>query len=156
MATRIELDTKALASLIGGDSEVELHLRKQIVCEFTRQHLVNLVHDEAFKKVASDIKSQVSDILKNEYGIGTPALNKIAIDVSNYSARGQIRDMIKNIVQEELAVAMQKMRSEFDSWLVSNFEVWKRIANSQATLEIKNEIRKGIAKALEKAIGDSE
>lgn len=157
MAIRIELDAKAVKELIGGDSEVELHLRKQIVCEFTRQHLVKLVKDETFRRVANEISSQVREILKNEYGIGTAAkLNTLAFDESIYSVRCQVRDMIQNIVQEELEKAKKSIAPEFDKWLVSNTAVWQNIAKSQATLEIKNEIRKGIARALEKAISDSE
>ena len=155
MVTRIELDSKALASIIGGDSEVELHLRKQIVCEFTRQHLVKLVKDEAFKAVADEISSTVKDILKSEYGVG----NKIifpdnSINEAQLHIRDRIRALISEIVKEEIEKAKSEITATLSAWNEAQKEAWKGFATRSASTVIRAEIKKDIMNAVEAAISN--
>lgn len=155
MATRIELDAKALASIIGGDSEVELHLRKQIVCEFTRQHLVKLVKDEAFKAVADEISSTVKDILKSEYGVG----NKIifpdnSINEAQLHIRDRIRALISEIVKEEIEKAKSEITATLSAWNEAQKEAWKGFATRSASTVIRAEIKKDVMNAVEAAISN--
>lgn len=54
MAIVIRLDVPALERLIGGDSEVEVELRKGVVAEFARRHLTAVLKDESFQKFLRD------------------------------------------------------------------------------------------------------
>jgi len=153
MATRIELDTKALASIIGGDSEVELHLRKQIVCEFTRQYLVKLVKDEAFQAVANEISSTVRDVLKSEYGVG----NKIiypdsSINEAQLHIRDRIRALISEIVKQETEKAKSEITAALSEWNEKQKEAWKGFATRSASSIIREEIKRDVMKALESSL----
>lgn len=55
MATRIILDVPALDRLIGGDSEVELELRKSVVENFARQKLATLYSHPEMQIVLADL-----------------------------------------------------------------------------------------------------
>lgn len=50
MAIKLDLDIPALERLIGGDSEVEVNLRRGIVEEFARRHLSSVLKDENFQR----------------------------------------------------------------------------------------------------------
>lgn len=159
MAIRIELDAKALASIIGGDSEVELNLRKQIVCEFTRRHLVKLVHDEAFKSVANEISSTVRDVLKSEYGVGgNLAIPNSLLDSSQSDIRSKIRELISAVVKEEIEKAKSNLsesknviRDIITEWTAAQKEEWKTIANRIAYAEIRAEVKEGLLQAIQSA-----
>lgn len=49
MTIQIRLDVPALERLIGGDSAVEIELRKGVVEEFARRHLTAVLKDDTFK-----------------------------------------------------------------------------------------------------------
>lgn len=153
MAIRIELDAKALASIIGGDSEVELNLRKQIVCEFTRQHLVKLVHDEAFKSVANEISSTVRDVLKSEYGVGgNLAIPSSLLDSSQSDIRSKIRELISAVVKEEMEKAKSEsknvIRDIITEWTAAQKEEWKTTASRIAYAEIRAEVKRGLLQSI--------
>ena len=152
MATRIELDTKALASIIGGDSEVELHLRKQIVCEFTRKYLVKLVKDEAFQAVASEISSTVRDVLKSEYGVGDTLVKVFNLSSEQNHTRDRIRALISEIVKQEIEKAKSEITEVLSAWNEAQKEVWKGFATRSANSTIREEIKNGVMKALESAL----
>lgn len=158
MAIRIELDAKALASIIGGDSEVELNLRKQIVCEFTRQHLVKLVHDEAFKSVANEVSSTVRDVLKSEYGVGGNLAIPSLLYSSQSDIRSKIRELISVVVNEEIEKAKSDLcesknviRDIITEWTAAQKEEWKTIANRIAYAEIRAEVKRGLLQAIQSA-----
>lgn len=50
---RLELTLPALERLLGGDTEVEAHLRQQIVEEFAKKHLKAILNDETWKRVSA-------------------------------------------------------------------------------------------------------
>jgi hypothetical protein len=64
---------EALERLIGGDSEVELEIRNNIVQEFTKKHLKALVNEGSIQKVANAIDKRLRDkaeeIIVDKFGI---------------------------------------------------------------------------------------
>jgi hypothetical protein len=51
LTVKLDLNLPALERLLGGDAELEVQLRKQIVAEFTERHLAGVVKTEEYKKV---------------------------------------------------------------------------------------------------------
>lgn len=66
---RIALNVPALERLLGGDSELEVHLRHQVAENFCRRHLKSLLKSEAIQDV---IKSFQADAIEEvQQNIGT-------------------------------------------------------------------------------------
>lgn len=53
MSVNIRLDVPALERLIGGDTEIEVELRKGVVEAFAKHHLTAVLKDEAFARYLS-------------------------------------------------------------------------------------------------------
>jgi uncharacterized membrane-anchored protein YjiN (DUF445 family) len=70
MAIKLQLDVPALNRLIGGDSEVELDLRKGIVEYFVQQKLRNLLSDERVAAILRDVQKAL-DVVKNGVEVKT-------------------------------------------------------------------------------------
>lgn len=56
----------ALERLIGGDTELEIEIRNNIVQEFTKRHLKGLVETETIKQAITDTKLMVVNYAKKE------------------------------------------------------------------------------------------
>ncbi|ODU02299.1 MAG: hypothetical protein ABS79_00645 [Planctomycetes bacterium SCN 63-9] len=56
---RIELDASALERLLGGDTEVTIHLRQLIVNEFCKKQLKPLLNDAVFRRVSAEWEAQL-------------------------------------------------------------------------------------------------
>lgn len=60
---KLDLTLPALERLIGGDTEMEIALRQQIVEEFTKRHLKTLVQDAAVKAMSAEYDKQIKTSL---------------------------------------------------------------------------------------------
>jgi hypothetical protein len=68
MAIKIQLNSlDSLERLIGGDSEIELSIRNNIVQEFTKKHLKSLVQDEIITKNVAKVKSDLEFEILNSF-----------------------------------------------------------------------------------------
>lgn len=146
---RVELDAKALASIIGGDSEVELHLRKQIVNEFTKRHLVELTKDAMFKDLQHQITLEIREILRRDYAVIESGIIRASLQTARQGALSRaIEQIIPNLVEDL-----------FSKWVSEHFEsVSQRIERrTEALLEaqfrtnIQRRIDEGIKQALDTA-----
>lgn len=63
-AMKLDLNLPALERLIGGDSEAEVNLRQQVVEEFAKKHIKNLVNTELTKKITSQVHKEMDDAIK--------------------------------------------------------------------------------------------
>jgi hypothetical protein len=63
---------EALERLIGGDTEVELEIRNNIVQDFAKKHLKALVNEGSIQRVANQLEktlaSQAEDIINKKFG----------------------------------------------------------------------------------------
>jgi len=112
----LALDTNALIALIGGDSEIEMVLRKAAVENFARRYLKGIANDEIMqiavqmvRKTIRDQEGQIKQIVSEEIyksSYGT-ALND--------KTRGHIKDRIKseiNCLVSDAAVDARKNINE--------------------------------------------
>ena len=56
----------AVEALIGGDTEVEVELRKSVVAGFTRKHLKQLANSEFLSDAVHEVKLSVQEIVTNK------------------------------------------------------------------------------------------
>jgi hypothetical protein len=79
MSVKIQMDVPALERLIGGDSEVEVELRKGVVENFARSRLRGLLSDDRVKgllreatdaitKLRNDLTQQIAALFTQEFG----------------------------------------------------------------------------------------
>jgi hypothetical protein len=72
MTMKLQLDGDAVERLIGGNTEVEIELRKWVVQEFTKKYLKAVVSDKEFTKFLNEERGQtsrvVSELIKKHVG----------------------------------------------------------------------------------------
>lgn len=102
---KLVLNVATLERLIGGDSEVEVELRKNIVHEFGKRHLaaVAKVIVEDLEKVRKDVYDQV---LKD---IG---ITKVWVSGGDIRMTEELKTRIKAMVFERLEVEARKIVKE--------------------------------------------
>lgn len=96
---KISLNGPALERLIGGDTEVELELRQQIVENFARKYLKELVNHQALqpigqeilKEIKKEIGEEIWDSKKGQWGV---------------VARERIQALLQKAIEQQLSVVL--------------------------------------------------
>jgi hypothetical protein len=125
----------ALNRLIGGDSELELQLRQQVVAEFAKKYLKSIVLDEWFQKWMESLKADlqktfqtmvkeaIGEVYFSSYGPETVRVNKLGPALQTKIREEAIKVAQKIIMKASLSeeqmmdialkVAEEKVRKEF-------------------------------------------
>lgn len=95
MAIKIQLNSlDSLERLIGGDTEIELSIRNNIVQEFTKKHLKALVNDDIIVKNVAKVKNDLEFQWLNEfYDKSKP---------NYYTEKFTLKDSVKKALKKEL------------------------------------------------------
>ena len=104
---KMELNLPALERLIGGDSEIELKLRQQIVKVFEDHHLRKLASNMMQPQVMAVIKEKVNETVKEELDIP-----KMTDDLWPTISR-RLREMIWEEVRRSVSAAVESITAEF-------------------------------------------
>ena len=133
MAIKIQLNSKeALDRLIGGDSEIELTLRNNIVQEFAKTHLKSLVNDEVISKSINKVKSDLELQILNEF------YDKERVNY--YTDKFKLKETVKEkfkielntIFSELIRESVNSFREELNKKLTEvSDDMFNRIKNSQ-------------------------
>lgn len=83
MAIRIEMNAETLAAVIGGDSDVELNIRKAIVHEFAKRHLQAVAEAETVKLAELEVRSIANEVACQFFG-STQIKERIAKDWGHF------------------------------------------------------------------------
>lgn len=113
MTIRLEMNAGTLAAVIGGDSEVELNVRKAIVHEFAKRHLQAVAEAETFKLAAAEVKQLATEVATEAFG-ETQVKARIAEKLAPF-----IDELIAKRFEEQLKCRLQQMENEL-------LEKWKR------------------------------
>lgn len=65
---RLHLNAAALERLLGGDAEVEIRLRHQIVNEFARKHLKVIADSEAVREATKALRAVFDQEVRERIG----------------------------------------------------------------------------------------
>lgn len=162
MSIVIRLDVPALERLIGGDTEVEVQLRKGVVEEFARRHLTAVLKDEAFagylakeRSVVNEglnalVKERIGEIKREPYGYNSRDvvyLSREAKDALTTEAEKRVGEFVRKTVEEVWA------RRE----PVISREVYKLIAEKTDRLTesvIQDAVKERLAKIAKTIKGD--
>lgn len=144
---RLELNLPALERLIGGDTELELDLRKQIVQEFAKRHLKEVAKTATYEAAMEVAKRYVNEAAKETFGIEDLATNHLWPTVG-YRLKSMIESLVKEMAQKVVDEALLKtIEYQKDYW---GQEV-RQMVEKAVDRQIEKEVQEGIRKRLEAA-----
>lgn len=142
---KLVLTVPALERLIGGDTEVEVELRKSIVQEFSKRHLTAVA-----KEVYNDIeaaKALIKEQVLREMG----AVKLEAWSGGRYKLTSECTTAIKVSVMDVIHEAVAAAAKE--AWVEFRPQILERLTKAyerEALAVIKEQVRKDILEALGK------
>jgi hypothetical protein len=137
---RLELNLPALERLIGGDTELELELRKQIIQEFAKRHLKEEADKAAYEAVVEEVRRRVNELAKNNFGIDNLVTSLIWPTVDF-----RLKSMIESLVNEQA-------RKAVDAALLQIIECQKRYWKHEIEAAVKRGMDRQIEKEIEEGI----
>jgi len=139
MSIKIQLNSKAaLERLIGGDTQIELDIRNNIVQEFTSKRLKGLINIEIEKKVIDQSLSEMFDDYINDY-------NNSGIKLSKNQ-----RLIISNLIEQTIKATV---KSEVENYFKDNDSIKKLVEDSIEYI-IWNTVQTIVKAKLEKSLTD--
>lgn len=145
---KIELTLPALERLIGGDAEIEISARKQIVQEFARRHLKEVAESETYLQAISEVKNIVNDLVKNHLGIENIATSHLWPTISQ-RLKMMVDKTVNDSIDKAIEAVIQDKIDRYKHYWQS--EVIKAV-NKEMERQIEQEIREGIRRKLEKVM----
>lgn len=155
----IQLNLPALERLIGGDSEIELELRHQVVENFAKQHLKPLINDKFIAQIRKEIEEQIKTWVGFQNGYNQVVgkyRNEIREPVRKLVMEA-VDEVIKEVAARSFDAIVEKARRDADD-RISRYEVKMIGEANQRILKVIAAIDEGIDKrmdaAFEKRIND--
>lgn len=96
----LQLNLPALERLLGGDSEIEVQLRHQIVQQFTKKHLLQVIKDPLIQKLKTEMEKEIEQYVGKE------------VWSSGYGFTIHIQERIKELIRKASEVEIKKFVSE--------------------------------------------
>lgn len=139
---KVQINSKAaLERLLGGDSELEIELRKSVATAFSRQFLHDIVASPAMQKVVSEVHQFIQQKISEELGTFKVGWNG---KIESLTLSSELKEAIKR-------EAKKRMDVEVEAWLrvASNeqMEKMKQVAETQRKIimrELEAEIKKQV------------
>lgn len=142
---KITLTVPALERLIGGDTELEVEIRKNIVHEFSKRHLSAVA-----KEVYGDIEKAKEQIRTQVLG-DMGAVKMEAWSSGRYKLTSEateaIRSSVRQVIRDEVAVAAQQAWDELRPEILTEI---KKYYDREVLALIKEQVREDIVQALSK------
>jgi hypothetical protein len=135
---RLELDYRALERLMGGDEEVQVHLREAIVKQFTRAYLKPIANSALVEAAVQEIKRYVNEVAKSLYDIEGLATSHVWPDLTS-----RLRSLVEEVVQE---CAREQLQSILDEAFDCQLKYWRK--------EIDDKVQKALDQHIERAVED--
>jgi uncharacterized membrane protein len=144
---RLELNLPALERLIGGDTEVEIHLREQIVKEFARRHLKEIAATATYQEAIAEVRRQVTATAKEAFDIqnlATRELKATSGDRLRFLIESLVRETAQKLVDDALLRVIEHQKRY---WAREVEEAVKMAMKCQ----IEREVEEGIKRRLDAA-----
>lgn len=142
---------EALERLIGGDSEIEIEIRNNIVQEFSKKHLKAIAESSVMKGAEKDIKKYSDSILaeiKNRIGtkprcwMSTDERNKYDAYI-NGIINNDIFDRIKSCIDDKADIMLDELMKRLDKYILDVIE-------SQYTYQLCTLAKQGVSEEINK------
>ena len=161
MSTKLQINSlEALEKLIGGDSEVEMDIRNNIVQKFTEKHLkavANIKYDQEYTKFLNELEKRVKEQFNIEFGLeevqgyyGSPKILRMGSSAKE-SFRAAVQEHVKKFVydatDDATDVAIHNARETIDSYLKSRVDYHiKNILNESVEKLIVEKVKEKLGK----------
>ncbi len=143
---RLQLNLPALERLLGGDTQLEVELRQQVVQQFVEKHLKGIVDTEAVQQTLTILRKRIEDSIREQ--VGTTASDERNYYSTRYSTvEGKINGVIQEIVKKQL----EKLVSE--SYL-HHYEEHRNYWHRQMNDAVRTAVAAVTDKLIEDEIGD--
>jgi len=132
MSTKLQINSlEALEKLIGGDSEVEMDIRNNIVQKFAEKHLkavANIKYEQEYTKFLNELEKRIKEQFMSEFGLeevrgyyGSPKVLELS-RTSKESFRAAVQEHVKKFVYDATDVAIHNARETMDTYLKSRVD----------------------------------
>ncbi len=146
---KLSLNLPALERLIGGAADIEVELRHQIVNEFIKKHLKQLVDSETVVKATEklrklmemEIREQIGHVSDLRFGyLATAAPNLVdkIKEMVSHAAKNAVRDNVADAIHMKLAELDDRWQRHIETTVKSTFN--KRI-NDLVNEEINRRLK---------------
>lgn len=140
---KLSLNREALERLLGGDTQLEVELRHQVVEEFSKRHLKDVVDSTAYAKVLNEVQKVITDEIKKSVGEQTynsvwGGLSKAAPTVKEIVER-EVHSQIKKVVQETIQETAEIQR---DTWFTYINQKVQALFDREISHLVQNEFKK--------------
>jgi hypothetical protein len=149
---RMELNLPALERLIGGDTEIELQLRKQIVQEFAKRHLKEVAETASYEAALEAAKQYINEAAKETFGVENLATNHLWPTVG-YRLKSMIQSLVKETAQKVVdEVLLKTIEYQKTYWSRELQAMVEKAMDRQIEKEVEEGIRKRL-EAVAKSVG---
>lgn len=140
---------EALERLIGGDTEVEIEIRNNIVQEFTKKHLKAIANEAVFRKVAEDARAANETVAREA---SNETLHKIGMFTGQRwnqtfsllpEVKAALRDGALTEVRTAINEAVKSAVAKYDESDAIN-----RLIDKAIDAHIESKIQEGVKKKL--------
>lgn len=141
---KVQLNLPALERLIGGDSEMEVQLRHQVVREFSKHHLTALLKDETWKAADKALREEIAKQVVEVLGLNLREQGWVPAYPSQLknNIKQQIRDTCEQAVREAISKAIEERVEFLKNGLIAEI-------TRQINQVVRTEVIKGIRAELE-------
>lgn len=137
---RIYLNRPALDRLLGGDTELEVRLREQVVDEFARKRLKALVNDETHRRIHNEFAALLKEEVRRQIGEfaadpsvywrqNTPRLQADIQALVAEAAKRAVREAVEQYVADRVEKRYQALVDRIDAAVRErvDFEIQTRV-----------------------------
>jgi len=120
---KIQLDEKALERLIGGDSEIEVELRSNVVQAFAKRHLKGVIEE----RYLYELKKEICDYFRGFYS-------------NRYELKPEVKQMIADEVKKVIGAEIKKATEEGYKKIVDDLNAEMQLKVNEIVYWIKNNL----------------
>lgn len=147
----IQLNLPALERLLGGDTELEVQLRQQVVEAFARKRLKTLINDETHRRFYAEWESNIRTIVNEELR-ELLQTKKDEIGVATTMTDYSIRNLVSPAVAKAVDDAVEKALERWKLYLTTDaYRVAQRVVDEALKREIEKAVVEGIQRRLDAA-----
>lgn len=148
---RLELNVQALERLIGGDTEIEAHLRNQIVQEFAKKKLKSIIGSEELRLTLDAYAVELKNTVKENIGLTIKdRWSQVEGDFFPL-IKSRIEKLVDNSVRDAIQRAIAETVEKYSASYIREIE--NKIARA-VDADIAKRVKDAIAEKL-KAVSDS-
>lgn len=134
---------EALERLIGGDTQLEMDIRQNIVEAFTKKHLKSLANSEVIKQSSKIIQDEIEKVFQNSSRYGQVISDNYKEILANYVRReiqsfvdSEIKKVVAEVVSNE--VTEEVIKYKIESFINSHI---KNVIRQEMTDKLINFLR---------------